>query len=142
MIRLLAGAALAAVFTTCAWADVAVVGHPASSVRSLSIAEAQRYYLKRKLVTPQREPVEIGALPAQSATTLAFNRDVLKMNENRLMAYWAQKVFSGNATPPQQFPSPEALKLWVSQTPNALGYIDVMDVDDRVKVLLTVAQEP
>lgn len=142
MVRLIARVLLGLGVCNGCWADVAVIAHPSFSSDLLSVAEVQRYYLKRKLLSPQGDLVLAGALPAHSPATATFNRSILEMDENRLLAYWAQKVFSGNAKPPRVLEDAEALKYWVSTTPNALGYIDIMDVDDCVKVLLTVAQEP
>lgn len=142
MRRLLASTLMC--LTLCNWAqaDIAIVANPSFGVDALSTDEVQRYYLKRKLITADGALVHTAALPPESPATLAFNQQVLLMTEHRLLAYWAQKVFSGNAKPPQVFLDAADVKHWVSTTPNALGYIDIMDVDDSVKVLLTVATDP
>lgn len=122
------------------FADVAIIGHPSLPVKALTTEDAQRLFLKQKTTLNGGLGLEVRVLPASESASQAVYRQVLKMSESRLLAYWSKNIFTGQSRPPQEMSTEEELKHWVSRTPNALGYIDVMNVDDQVKVLLTIAQ--
>jgi ABC-type phosphate transport system substrate-binding protein len=51
---------------------------------------------------------------------------------------WARIVFSSAGKPPQELKSGADVKKVISQTPNAIGYIEKSEVDDSVKVIAVV----
>lgn len=122
------------------YADVAIISHPSLPLKTLTIDEAQRLFLKRKTRIESGIALDIRVLPASSRASKTINQKVLGMTESRVLAYWAKNIFTGQARPPQEMRTEEELKRWIARTPNALGYIDIMNVDDQVKVLLTVPQ--
>lgn len=141
MRRLLHIAVLGLAFCSVAAADVAIIAHPTLPINALKVEEVRRLYLKGHVSIETGLIMEVGALPASSQSSQTLYRNVLKMSESRLLTHWSKQIFTGQAKPPQEFDDEQALKQWVANTPNALGYIDIMNVDDQVKVLLTVAQE-
>lgn len=141
MRRLYSVAALSLALCKAASADVAIIGNPALPIDMLTADDARRLYLKRQPEIAPGVTADFRALPAASPSSYVFYRGILGMSESRLLAHWSKEVFTGQARPPEEFASEEELKHWVATTPNGLGYIDVMNVDDQVKVLLTVAQE-
>ena len=59
-----------------------------------------------------------------------------KANDDELKKFWLGKIFRGEiATFPKTLSSNEAVKRFVSQAVNAIGFIDSAFVDDSIKVL-------
>jgi ABC-type phosphate transport system substrate-binding protein len=57
---------------------------------------------------------------------------------SQIKATWSRLVFTGKATPPKELPDAAAVKQAVAADPKAIGYIDKSEVDNSVKVLLTL----
>jgi ABC-type phosphate transport system substrate-binding protein len=53
----------------------------------------------------------------------------------QVKAYWSKMIFTGRGQPPRQVPSNTDAKKYVAQNPNTIGYIDVSQVDDSVRVV-------
>ena len=65
-----------------------------------------------------------------------FVDKVFKMNSNDLKKFWLSKIIKGEiASFPKTLSSNSAVKGFVSQIPEAIGYIDAALVDESVKVL-------
>jgi len=63
-------------------------------------------------------------------------KKIYKMNDKLLKKYWITEMFKGEITSfPKSLSSNESVKRFVSQAPNAIGYIDSGFSDDTVKVL-------
>ena len=120
-------------------ADIAIISHPSLSLDTLSITAAKRLFLKRKTTLEDGGSVEVKMLKHQLPIGQSFSRNVLQMSGSRLAAYWSRNIFTGEGQPPEQLETEEAMLEWVAATDNAIGFVDIMRVDDRVKVLLTVA---
>lgn len=75
-------------------------------------------------------------LPENSPTRESFSNDIVGESESRLKFAWAQLMFSGAAVPPKVVESDEAVKKYVSDNKNAIGYIKASSLDDSVKVVV------
>ena len=67
-----------------------------------------------------------------------FITKVLRRNENTMNAYWARMIFTARATPPKELPDSDAVKEAVAANAGGIGYIAANQVDDSVRVVLTV----
>ena len=79
-----------------------------------------------------------SAIPIDLARGTAkkdFYDKIIKKNEAQLRAYWSRVIFTGKGQPPQQTQSAVSL---VASNPNLIGYDDISNVTDRVKVILTL----
>lgn len=119
-------------------ADIALVTHPSNALKSLSVENAKRFFLKRTRRFPDGSPAEVAMLSTNLVLRYQFNEIVLHMTESQLKTYWARYMFTGQNRPPIEFSTEEDLRSWVASTPGALGYLNVHQVDDTVKVLLTL----
>ena len=63
------------------------------------------------------------------------NKKVLKKSSKKIKRYWSKRVFSGKGVPPKVIGDDEAMKKWVAQTPNSLGYIDAKTLDSTIKAV-------
>jgi ABC-type phosphate transport system substrate-binding protein len=70
-----------------------------------------------------------------SSTRTEFVTGILKKSEQQYKAYWAKLLFTGKGNPPKELESSADVKAEVAANKNAIGIIDVADVDDSVKVV-------
>ena len=114
---------------------LAIVVHPERAA-GLDIEDVARIYLRKRrfwgdgtaIVALNREP---------TAARVAFSRRVLHADPPRLQAYWDQQYFAG-IFPPSVLSSGAAVKRYVAADRAAIGYIEWNEVDDSVRVALTV----
>ena len=118
-------------------ADIVVVAHP-SFEGMLDMDAARKYFMGKSHQLPNGKKVELYDLPVGDKTRAMFRKKVLRKSESRLNAYWARMLFSSKAQPPIALASPDAIKEIVSVSPNALAYLDSVDVDPSVKVVLII----
>ena len=74
--------------------------------------------------------------PEGSLTSIAFNRTVLRMSQNKLKKYWAKKRFSGRAHPPKVLENDKAVLDFVRQNKSAIGYVDSESITDEAGLLV------
>ncbi len=121
-----------------AQAEIAIIVNPNSGVSQLSKSQVKRLFLGKS----RRFPNGHRALPVNqdedSPVRIEFNQKVLQKNERQIKAYWSKKIFSGKAQAPKELSNDMAVKRFVAQTPNAIGFIDARYVDDSVVVVLRV----
>ena len=76
------------------------------------------------------------SLPDDSPETGKFCEEIIGKSLSHMKLLWSQMMFSGQALPPKQVPSDEAMKKAVSSDVNAIGFIQASSVDDSVKVVI------
>jgi len=118
-----------------AGAEVVVIVNPANSIKRLDLEAAKRIYLGKDKTFPNGEPATPGDQPEGSRTRAEFYRKVVEKSEAQVKAYWAQLIFTGKDTPPEVIGGDTAMRRWVAQRKDAIGYIDGDAVDDSVKVV-------
>jgi ABC-type phosphate transport system substrate-binding protein len=121
-----------------AYSDIAIIVHPSNSLSNVSASDAARIYLGKDRSFPNDEKIDTIDQPAGSSIHSKFYSSVVKMNEAKVQQYWSRLRFSGKGRPPQVLGDDATVKAFVSQTPNAIGYIDKKAIDRSVKILLIV----
>ena len=117
-------------------AHLVVIVSRKSPVTTLTKSEVADIYLARTAQLPGGAE----AIPLDQADT-GVNRDefyeiVTGKSSAQLRAYWSKLIFTGSAQPPRVFNDVATLKRFVSDHPNALGYIDEQELDPSVKAVL------
>ena len=116
--------------------DVAIIVSKENRTNELSFRDLARIFKLeqqywdsgRKIYLVMREA---GAV--EKETVLA---KLYQMDDTELKKFWLGKLFRQEiASFPTTLSSDEAVKRFVSQVPNAIGFLDAAAVDDRVKVL-------
>ena len=130
-IQLLSGA------TRAADAPVRVIAHPDRGAR-LTAADVRAIYLKRRRLWPDGAPIIPINREAGSVARELFSQRVFGQGSRRLASYWNQRYFESGEFPPATMASDEAILRFVSQNPNAVGYITADDVGDDVSVVLVL----
>jgi ABC-type phosphate transport system substrate-binding protein len=75
------------------------------------------------------------ALPEESATRIAFDKDILGKTPLQSKNLWAQMTFSGKAVPPKMVDSDDAAVKAVAENKNAIGYVSASAASAGVKVI-------
>ncbi|MBE9515584.1 MAG: phosphate ABC transporter substrate-binding protein [Proteobacteria bacterium] len=73
-----------------------------------------------------------------SATRKKFLKAVIGKSEQDFARHWSTRRFSGRGNPPKQLSGDSAVKRWVAENPDAIGYIDGKSMDKTVKLLLII----
>lgn len=67
-----------------------------------------------------------------------FYKKVLEKEPAQVQAIWSKIIFTGKGKPPKVMKSSAEVKKAVSESVNAIGYIEKSAVDESVKVVATV----
>ena len=113
-----------------------VVANPDSGVDQLSWDEARNLFLGRQKRLGSglpAAPVEQGLPPWIRAR---FYRLLAAKDVSEIDAYWSRLIFTGQAHPPRQAPSAEAVIRMVLADRGAVGLLEWEKPDRRVKVVL------
>lgn len=110
-----------------------VVTSKANSMEPLSKKELHDLFLLKKKFVAQNKVVVVNLL-ASHPLRLSFEQNILEMNRNKLNAYWVKKHFQG-ITPPVSQASTQAMKKFLQNVENSIGYLPQDLLDDSLKVL-------
>ena len=98
-----------------------------SAISELKRDEVARIFLKKQTRWKDGKEVSPVDQSARSAVRAAFSRDVLAAEGlDKISAvenYWRQQIYSGRGNPPAVKTSDEDVRLFVMQTPGAIGYV-------------------
>src|SRR5262245_57934534 len=105
-------------------ADLVVIVNPDNPLASLSAEDAKRIYLGKDKEFPNGERIAAADQSYSSPSRKKFYADVIQKSESQLKAYWSQMIFTGKDTPPDVVGNDAAVKKWVAENKNAIGYVD------------------
>ena len=115
-------------------AEVVVIGHPSLPVNELDLQKVKDIWLgKMRHVTDM--PVRpIDQSPASKVRD-DFYVKALDKSPQQVKAYWARITFTGKDEAPLTFNDDAAVRAWVANHADAIGYIDSASPVTGVKVL-------
>ena len=112
--------------------NVVVVVNPANPMKTLSVDQAAQYFLGR---ATNLTPLDQGE---RTPLRQNFYQKVAGKDSEQVKAIWSKIVFTGRGFPPRQYGNASDLKRAVAANPDAIAYLDEADVDDTVKVVLSL----
>jgi ABC-type phosphate transport system substrate-binding protein len=113
---------------------LAVIVNP-SRPDKLDRTDVARIYLRSRRFWSDDTPIVPLNLEAESPTRVAFTSRVFSLDPEHLAAHWNAQYFHG-IFPPTVLTTAAAVKRYVATDPRAIGYIDLRDVDETVRVIL------
>lgn len=120
-------------------ADLAVIVHPNSPVTSLSHKQVQKIFLGRTSMYPNTETRVYSIDQSESSEMFQlFYEDVISMSISKLKKYRAYYLFSGKGRLPLPSSSSKQILDLVATTENAISYVDLDEVNEKVKVVFTL----
>jgi ABC-type phosphate transport system substrate-binding protein len=108
--------------------------HPSREAISLVFKRKQKYWENGTRIQPVN-------LPAAHPLRRAFSQNLLGQLPEDMEDYWRERYFHG-VLPPHVLESEEAVILFVSSTPGAIGYVSTCIPEHGVNVVLTVGELP
>ncbi len=116
--------------------SLAVIVHP-DRLDQLKRNDLIQIYLKKRRYWRDGTSILPINLEADSRLREQFRQSIFGRRARNLVAYWNREYFRG-VLPPATLASPEAVLRFVSAERNAIGYVPVTIVDERVRQVLTI----
>jgi ABC-type phosphate transport system substrate-binding protein len=113
-----------------------VVIHP-DRPDALTLEDVRQIYLKKRRYWSDGHPIIPINRDAASEARATFSRAVFGPVAGRLATYWKRLYFQG-VLPPATLASAAAVKRFVATEPNAIGYLEVHEADDSVRVAVAL----
>jgi multisubunit Na+/H+ antiporter MnhF subunit len=112
---------------------VVVIGHP--GITHLDAATLLRIYTGRVI---ELDGIPVIAVNASAGTTVRnrFLQTYLNQDEDRYTAYWTVRRYIGKGASPRELRTSADVIKFVQTTPGAIGYIDELDLQPGLNVLL------
>lgn len=114
--------------------NVVVIVNPSVKEQDISMASLRAIFGMRLTHWENGAPIRVYVLPDDHPTHSSFSKQVLGMFPYQLRWAWDRLVYSGTGEGPIQVSSEEEMKLKVSNTPGAIGYLTASRIDEKVKV--------
>lgn len=115
-------------------ADVAIIVNPNNDVQ-YNEEQIRNVFLGKIQAFPNGGKIHTYTLPIETSEREQFVASLIKRSESSLHSYWSRMLFSAKARPPKVLPDTPKMKEQVSTDVNAIGFIQLSDVDDSVRVL-------
>ena len=115
-------------------ADIAMVASKGSTLSDVAQKDVRLLYLGKRSEIDGVAAVPV-ALPFSHISSLEFGEIVLNKTKKQLHTYWGKLIFTGKGTPPKEVMSAAEVKQWIVENSKGVGYINISDVDDSVKVI-------
>ncbi len=123
--------------------DIAVIVNKQNPVSKLTSMELSKILKLEKQYWEGGMKVYLVLQESGSSEKQIVLKRVYRMDDEGLKKYWLGKMFRGEISSfPKTLGSSEAVKRFISQVPNAIGFIDNSTADASVKVLLVDGRTP
>jgi len=100
-----------------------------------SLNEVRAMFVMRLTQWKNGETIKVFVLPDDHPVHKSFTKNNLNMFPHQLRSIWNRLVFSGTGTAPTQVSSLEEMQEAISNTPNAIGYLDNPSENSKVHSL-------
>ena len=112
-----------------------IVVNKANPVKSLTVTELRRIFMKQTRMWPHAESVVPVDWDATSEIRQAFSRQVLNRSVREMAEYWVQQSVTQGLAPPSTQKSSRAVLRFVASVPGAISYVPPSEVDDSVNTV-------
>ena len=117
-----------------------VIVNKANTVRSLTLVEVRRIFMKQTRMWPHGESIVPVDWDATSPLRAEFSQRVLERSVRDMADFWVQQSMTQGLTPPSTQRSSRALLRFVASVTGAIAYIPARDLDDTVSVVKVPAR--
>jgi len=119
-----------------AYAEIAIIIHPENPLDSLTKHEIKKIFLGQSRLFPKTsQGMRVIDLKGTDQVYRQFYEEFIGFPIHKLQRYRAAYLFSGKGTLPEEFPDSASVKKHVSESQDAIGYIDASLIDESVRVI-------
>ena len=116
--------------------DIAIIVSKENAVVEVSSRELKKIFKYEKQYWDRGRRIYLIMREAGSREKETVLKNIYEMTGEKLKKFWLSKLFRGEITSlPKVLGSGKAVKSFVSQVPNSIGYIDASFADGSIKVL-------
>lgn len=116
--------------------DVAIIVNQTNDVDDVSMRTLAKILKQEKQFWKGRKKIYLIMQDAGTKEKNIMLKKVYHMKGAELKRHWLSQLYTEKISSfPKTVSSNEAVKQFVNQVPNAIGYVNAADVDDSVKVL-------
>lgn len=112
-----------------------IVVNKANPVKSLSVTELRRIFMKQTRMWPHAESMVPVDWDATSEIRQEFSRQVLNRSVREMAEFWVQQSVTQGLAPPSTQKSSRAVLRFVASVPGAISYMPPDEVDDSVNTV-------
>lgn len=116
-------------------AEVVAVVSAKNPISELSKPQIVDIFMGKANRFPDGNPAVPVDQAEGSAARDGFYLSVAGKSPAQVKAHWSKIIFTGRGQPPKEMPDGHAVKKYLAQHPNAIGYLERSQVDGSVKVL-------
>jgi len=120
---------------------IAIIAAPGTGERHLSKETISLIFRRKQNYWEDGTRIQPVNLPPTHPLRRNFSQNILGMPPEALEDYWKEMYFHG-VLPPHVLASEEAVALFVSSTPGAIGYISTCIPDRKLIIVLAVGDVP
>ena len=103
------------------------------NMKNLSTNQIKAIFLKKLTYVEDLKIIPIN-LEVRDSIRLNFQKHILHMNFSRLKKYWTKQHYLGHR-PPVSMKSQESIKSFVKKVDGSIGYINIKNIDESVKII-------
>jgi hypothetical protein len=127
---------LAFAITAARAADLAVIVNKTSALVNVSSTDLARYFKAEKTKAPDGKKLVIVMQEAGLPEREAALKGIYKMTEAEYADYFVEATFTGAVeSAPKAMPTAVAVKKFVAEVPGGIGYVQLGDADDSIRIL-------
>jgi ABC-type phosphate transport system substrate-binding protein len=112
-----------------------VIVNKANPVKTLSVAELRRIFMKQTRMWTHAESIVPVDWDATSPIRETFSKQVLSRSVREMADYWVQQSVTQGLAPPSTQRSTRALLRFVASVTGAIAYVPAGEADDTVAVI-------
>ena len=116
---------------------VQLIVHSSRS-QSMSKSEARAVFLKQKRFWDDGKPIVPINREAGTTARESFSKRLFGQTSRKLAEYWNQRYFEAGEFPPATLASEEAVRRYVTENPEAIGYVIGAEIGPTIAVVLTL----
>ena len=102
---------------------LAVIGNQNTTPASLTFAELKGIMRADQQRFGNGQKIVLAVMKVSTPTGNSVVERVLEMSADAFRKHWLAVIFQGKATPPKQFDTEEALRVFVATTEGAIGIL-------------------
>lgn len=117
---------------------LAVIVSKDNPINELSVKDVKRIFLGKMKRFPSGGKIKMTDYKKGKSLRKTFYKKVTNKSVKDVDTYWYRLVFTGKGVPPKPFSDAEDVIEYISEHPNAIGYIKLSELKAGVKKVLLV----